>query len=252
MWILLALAGLLLLMVASTVRQLATSNVGRVGARVLYVLMWACFIGAGIDIVRVYKLYAPLLVVCSVLLFCTAWWLLKPEQLQRIVGDRTMVLSVIGCLVAGVSLFFAAFAEFMKWVMMRSRIPLILLVALLTSACTGGDDTPLWVLLLFIGAGGGLLVWLRRYSEVSAKSVPLISEEAEDVFICDGCEEEVDELTTCAKECGIEYCSRCAGHMLNDAGLCADCGDEEVLACSDCGGDTIASKLVGGLCSECR
>lgn len=252
MWVLLALTGFLLLMVASATKQLATSIFGRVGARLFYVLMWACFLGAGIDIVRVYNLDAPLLFMCGVLMFYTVWWLLKPEQLQRIVGDRTLVLCVIGCLVAGVSLFFAAFVEFMMWVMMKSRIPLILLAALLTSACSGNDDSPFWVLVLFIGVGGGLLVWLRRYSEVPAK--PLTSEETDedDEFICDGCDDEVDELTTCAKECGIAYCSSCAPHMLNDAGLCADCGDEEVITCSDCGGETIASKLVGGLCAECH
>ena len=219
MWTLLLLTSVMFWMVASVTKQLATSKFGRVGARLFYALMWACFIAAGIDIARTHNLYAPLLVVCSVLLFRVGEALQSDTLRQRYTNMVWYSATAIG---VSIALFVAAFLNFMAWVM-RSGILFILFAAFATAGCGGNNDINFWVMLLIIGAGCGFIIWSRCYSEIPAK--PLTSEEVDedDEFICSCCNEEVDELTMCDMDCGNIYCDECAPHMLNDAGLCGDC-----------------------------
>lgn len=151
MWILLLLAGVLFWMVASTVKQLATSIFERVSTWLLYGVMWACFLGAGIDIIRTHNLYAPLLAMCGVLMFYATIAVLQSDTLERRYRVTVVFRYALGCFVAGIVLLIAAIINFAMW-LARSSV-LLVIVAITTSACSGNgddDDTPLWIVIFGI------------------------------------------------------------------------------------------------------
>src|SRR3989338_4593525 len=145
MWIIFLLVGLLLWMVAGVTRQLATSRFGRNSAHALYVLVWACFIVAGIDIARTYNLYAPLLAMCGVLMFYATIGVLHSDALER----YTVFKLAACCFAAGIALLIGAIINFAAWIM-RSGL-LIVVAALATSGCGGKGDDVFFVVLLLIG-----------------------------------------------------------------------------------------------------
>lgn len=77
---------------------------------------------------------------------------------------------------------------------------------------------------------------------------------------CDGfgCEEEIERDTEhrCKKDgctVGEDFCEKCAGQLLNENGWCAECADEMISDCCDCGESFIGSRLtdcVGEACNQ--